>query len=44
LKAGAKLITEPEDRDWGDRVCYFADPDGHILAFAKRIQGLKIEN
>ena len=39
IKAGAKLISETEDRDWGDRVCYFADPDGHILAFAKRILG-----
>lgn len=39
MKADAKLISSPEDRDWGDRVCYFADPDGHILAFAERILG-----
>lgn len=22
---GAKLISEIKDRDWGDKVCYFAD-------------------
>ncbi len=38
---GAKLISPIADRDWGDRVCYFADPDGHIIAFAEKI---KIEN
>ncbi len=37
-QAGAKLISPPEDRDWGDRVCYFADPDGHIIAFAIKIE------
>lgn len=34
IKSGAKLISGIADRDWGDRVCYFSDPDGHILAFA----------
>ncbi|MCX6237680.1 MAG: VOC family protein [Bacteroidia bacterium] len=37
LKAGAKQISEIQDRDWGDTVGYLADPDGHIIAFAKRI-------
>lgn len=37
IKAGAKEISPVQDRDWGDKVCYFADPDGHILAFAERI-------
>lgn len=32
---GAKLISEISDRDWGDKVCYFSDPDGHIIAFAE---------
>ena len=31
--AGTQLISEIKDRDWGDKVCYFADPDGHIIAF-----------
>jgi len=35
VQSGAKLISPVEDRDWGDAVCYFADPDGHIFAFAK---------
>lgn len=39
LNSGATLINEITDRDWGDRVCYFADPDGHILAFAEKIHG-----
>ncbi len=34
---GAQLISPLEDRDWGDKVCYFADPDGHIIAFAQPI-------
>lgn len=34
LKSGAVLISPILDRDWGDTVCYFADPDGHIIAFA----------
>lgn len=37
LQADAFLIMAPTDMDWGDRVCYFADPDGHILAFAQAI-------
>lgn len=36
-KIGAKLISPVEDRDWGDKACYFADLDGHIIAFAQRI-------
>ena len=35
---GAKLVSPPENRDWGDRVAYFADPDGHIIAFAEKIK------
>ena len=32
----AKLICPVTDMDWGDSVCYFADPDGHIIAFAEK--------
>ncbi|MBK8810953.1 MAG: lactoylglutathione lyase [Acidobacteria bacterium] len=32
--AGATEISPILDRDWGDKVSYFADPDGHIVAFA----------
>lgn len=34
LKCGARKISEIKDYDWGDRACYFSDPDGHIIAFA----------
>lgn len=37
-KNGAKLISPITDRDWGDRVCYFSDPDGHIIAFAEKLK------
>lgn len=37
-KSGAKLISPIIDRDWGDRACYFSDPDGHIIAFAEKIK------
>ncbi|MBE7510191.1 MAG: Glyoxalase-like domain protein [Bacteroidetes bacterium ADurb.Bin141] len=37
LQHGAKMISAPADRDWGDKVCYLADPDGHIIAFAEKL-------
>lgn len=37
IKSGARLISPVIDRDWGDKVCYFSDPDGHIIAFAEKI-------
>lgn len=37
MNCGAKLISAMEERSWGDRVCYFADLDGHIIAFAKSL-------
>lgn len=38
INCGATLISLAELRDWGDKVCYFADPDGHIIAFAQKQQ------
>ena len=37
VKLNAKLIQEPVEMDWGHRVAYVADSDGHILAFAEDI-------
>lgn len=37
LDAGAIELSELKDRDWGDRVAYSLDPDGHVLAFAEKI-------
>jgi predicted enzyme related to lactoylglutathione lyase len=35
-KAGAVMISPVERRDWDDFAGYCADPDGHIVAFAKK--------
>ncbi|MCC6815858.1 MAG: lactoylglutathione lyase [Saprospiraceae bacterium] len=37
-KIGAKLLSPIKERDWGDKACYFSDPDGHIIAFAEKIK------
>ncbi|MEI6347896.1 MAG: lactoylglutathione lyase [Bacteroidota bacterium] len=36
LQLGAKLVDSFSNRDWGDCVGYLSDPDGHIIAFAKK--------
>ena len=38
LENGAHLVNSFKDRDWGDKVAYFTDPDGHIIAFAEQIK------
>ena len=38
LENGALLISPIEDRNWGDKACYFSDSDGHIIAFAQKIK------
>ncbi len=35
IDSGAKEISAVKLRDWGDIVGYVADPDEHIIAFAK---------
>ena len=32
-----KMVDAAKDRDWGHRVAYFSDPDGHVIAFAQPI-------
>lgn len=34
VQAGLAVVSLAADRDWGDRVAYFADPDGHVIALA----------
>lgn len=34
LEAGARLLSPVETRNWGARAGYFADPDGHVVAFS----------
>lgn len=33
---GAKIISETEERNWGDTAFYFSDLDGHVIAFAEK--------
>ncbi|MCC6540870.1 MAG: VOC family protein [Flavobacteriales bacterium] len=37
-RARAVLVNAPADRDWGHRVAYYADPDGHVIAVAEEIR------
>ena len=37
VSAGAVEVDPAADRDWGHRVAYFADPDGHVVALAKPV-------
>lgn len=39
VRAGALEISPAEQRSWGDTAAYCADPDGHIIAFAKSNPG-----
>lgn len=36
-RAHAVVVNEAADRDWGHRVAYYADPDGHVIALAQAI-------
>ena len=43
VKNGAKMLQPMKKRDWGDRVGYCLDQDGHVLAFAEpKPAGVKI--
>ncbi len=36
IAAGAIEISPLTARSWGDKVAYYSDPDGHILAIAEK--------
>ena len=38
IEAGAIELSGLEIREWGDRVVYSLDPDGHVLAFAENLE------
>ena len=40
LLHGATDIVHAKNMDWGDRVAYVADPFGHVVAFAKKINSI----
>ena len=35
--AGARILQEPDDRPWGDRMYCAADPEGQFWMFAKHL-------
>ncbi len=35
IQFGGKEISKLQNRDWGDKVGYISDLDGHIIAFAE---------
>lgn len=35
IEMGAKELSGPAQRSWGDIAAYSLDPDGHVLVFAK---------
>lgn len=35
VSAGAHAVNPAADRDWGHRVAYYADMDGHVIALAQ---------
>jgi catechol 2,3-dioxygenase-like lactoylglutathione lyase family enzyme len=37
ISCGARLVSPLAQRGWGDQVVYLADPDGHIVAFARTL-------
>lgn len=37
LTIGAELVSPVSERDWGDSAGYLRDPDGHLIAFATKI-------
>ncbi len=39
LQAGARELSPLTARDWGDEAAYSQDPDGHVLAFARKLGG-----
>lgn len=41
IAAGAKTLSPLLLRDWGDMAAYSLDPDGYVLAFAHRVEGLQ---
>lgn len=37
--AGAKILLEPADQPWGDRMYCATDPEGQFWMFARRLNG-----
>ena len=35
---GARVLYEPQDQFWGDRVAWLQDPEGHVWTVASRVE------
>ena len=42
--SGAKILSQPEDAFWGDRMYRVSDPDGYIWTFAQNIADFDPKN
>ena len=42
-RAGARVLQEPHDEFWGDRIWAIADPDGYELVIAKHTRDVSEE-
>ena len=40
---GAKVLFEPQDQFWGDRIAWIMDPQGHVWTVASRIEDTTAE-
>lgn len=36
IATGGRVLSALAPRDWGETVAYLADPDGHVIALARR--------
>ena len=43
-KAGAEIVSEPEDQEYGDRRYDVKDPEGHLWSFAQRVRDVSPED
>jgi lactoylglutathione lyase len=34
---GAEVVQPPADQEWGERMAYFRDPDGHLLHVTQKL-------
>ena len=36
-RVGARKLSPRQERSWGEEAAYFADPDGNVVAVARRL-------
>lgn len=43
LRGGGKVIVQPQNQFWGDRIAWIMDPAGHVWTIATRIEETSAE-